>query len=74
MQIKKIYPRKKNVPDVMVSFTAWLLGKSGIDIRFGYSAFIIINIPDTWGRWCSNEIFAIYLIGNTVLAVSYCLV
>ena len=36
--------------------------------------FMIINIPKTWFGWWSNKAFAIYLIVNIVLVISYCLI
>ena len=40
--------------------------------RFGCFGFMIINIPGTWFGWWSDEIFAIYLIVDTILALVYC--
>ena len=36
--------------------------------------FMIINIPKTWFGWWSYKAFAIYLIVNIVLVISYCLI
>ena len=36
--------------------------------------FMIINIPKTWFGWWSDKTFAIYLIVNIVLVISYCLI
>ena len=36
--------------------------------------FMIINIPKTWFGWWSDKAFAIYLIVNIVLVISYCLI
>ena len=41
--------------------------------RFGCFGFMIFNIPGTWFGWWSDEAFAIYLIINTLLAASYCI-
>lgn len=40
--------------------------------RFGCFGFMIINIPGTWFGWWSDEVFAIYLIVDTILVVLYC--
>ena len=40
--------------------------------RFGCFGFMIINVPGTWFGWWSDEIFAIYLIVDTILALVYC--
>ena len=40
--------------------------------RFGCFGFMIINIPGTWFGWWSDDLFAIYLIINTVLIALYC--
>ena len=40
--------------------------------RFGCFGFMIINIPGTWFGWWSDEAFAIYLIINTILVLTYC--
>ncbi len=40
--------------------------------RFGCIAFMTINIPGTWFGWWSDEAMALYLIGDTILAVLYC--
>lgn len=37
-------------------------------------SFMIINIPKTWFGWWSYKAFAIYLIVNIVLVISYCLI
>ena len=34
----------------------------------------IFNIPHTWFGFCSDEAFALYLIGNGVLVLLYCLI
>lgn len=40
--------------------------------RFGCFGFMIINIPGTWFGWWSDEVFAIYLIVDTILLIVYC--
>ena len=40
--------------------------------RFGSIAFMIINIPGTYFGWWSDEALAIYLIGDTILTILYC--
>lgn len=40
--------------------------------RYGCIAFMIFNIPSTWFGWWSDNIFAIYLIVNGILAILYC--
>ena len=40
--------------------------------RFGCFGFMIINIPGTWYGWWSDDVFAIYLIIDTVLVAIYC--
>lgn len=40
--------------------------------RFGCFGFMIINIPGTWFGWWSDEAFAIYLIINAILVLTYC--
>ena len=40
--------------------------------RFGCLGFMIVNIPGTWFGWWSDEVFALYLIVDTVLAILYC--
>lgn len=40
--------------------------------RFGCFAFMIINVPGTFFGWQSDEAFALYLIINTVLVLTYC--
>ena len=42
--------------------------------RFGCFGFMIINIPGTWFGWWSDEAFAVYLIGDTIFAVVYCII
>ena len=42
--------------------------------RFGCLGFMIINIPGTWFGWWSDEAFAVYLIGDTIFAVVYCII
>lgn len=40
--------------------------------RFGCFGFMIFNIPGTWFGWRSDEAFAVYLIVDAALVVSYC--
>ena len=40
--------------------------------RFGCFGFMIINIPNTWFGWWSDEAFAVYLIANAILVMIYC--
>lgn len=40
--------------------------------RFGCFGFMIINIPGTWFGWWSDEAFAVYLIINAILVLTYC--
>ena len=42
--------------------------------RFGCFIFMIINIPGTYLGWRSDEAFAVYLMVNAFLAMSYCLI
>lgn len=42
--------------------------------RFGCFALMIFNLPHTWFGFCSDEAFLLYLIGNGVLVLLYCLV
>ncbi len=42
--------------------------------RFGCFGFMVVNIPGTWFGWWSDEAFALYLIGNTVLIILYCVI
>lgn len=42
--------------------------------RFGSFGFMIINIPGTWFGFPSDEVFALYLIINTVLIIVYCVI
>lgn len=42
--------------------------------RFGCFGFMIIYIPKTWFGWQSDEALAIYLIGDTVLILVYCVI
>lgn len=42
--------------------------------RFGCFAFMIFNIPGTCLGWWSDEVFTVYLIVNTILTISYCLI
>ena len=42
--------------------------------RFGCFGFMIINIPGTWSGWQSDEVFAVYLIADTILVLLYCLI
>ncbi len=42
--------------------------------RFGCLLFMVIHIPGTWfGRW-SDEAFALYLIVDAALVISYCII
>ena len=41
--------------------------------RFGCFGFMVINIPGTWFGWWSDEAFAVYLIVDSVLVFSYCI-
>lgn len=40
--------------------------------RFGCFCFMIFNIPKTWFGFISDEMFSIYIIVNSILALSYC--
>ena len=42
--------------------------------RLGCFAFMIINIPRTWFGWWSEEGFALYLIGDSLLVIIYCVI
>ena len=42
--------------------------------RFGCFGFMVVNIPGTWFGWWSDEAFALYLIGNSVLIILYCVI
>ena len=42
--------------------------------RLGCFAFMIINIPGTWFGWWSEEGFALYLIGDSLLVIAYCVI
>ena len=42
--------------------------------RLGCFAFMIINIPGTWFGWLSEEGFALYLIGDSLLVIAYCVI
>ena len=42
--------------------------------RFGCFGFMVANIPGTWFGWWSDEAFALYLIGNSVLIILYCVI
>lgn len=42
--------------------------------RLGCFAFMIINIPRTWFGWWSEEGFALYLIGDSLLVIAYCVI
>lgn len=42
--------------------------------RFGCFIFMIINIPGTYLGWRSDEAFAVYLMVNVLLVLSYCLI
>ena len=37
--------------------------------RFGCFGLMIINIPNTWFGWWSDEAFAVYLIVNAILVL-----
>lgn len=39
--------------------------------RFGCFCFMILNIPNTWFGWWSDEAFAIYLIVDALLTALY---
>ena len=41
--------------------------------RYGCFALMIFNISGTWYGWWSDEVFAFYLVVNTVLVTLYCL-
>lgn len=40
--------------------------------RFGCIAFMIFNVPGTFLGWSSGEMFAIYLIVDSILVILYC--
>ncbi len=42
--------------------------------RFGCLGFMIINIPNTWFGWWSDEAFVIYLIVDLFLVIFYCVI
>ena len=42
--------------------------------RFGCFGFMIINIPGTWFGWWSDEAFAVYLLTNVALILTYCFI
>lgn len=42
--------------------------------RYGCFAFMVINIPNTWFGWTSDEAFALYLIVDAVLVAAYCVI
>ena len=42
--------------------------------RFGCFGFMIVNIPGTCFGWWSDEAFALYLIADTLLVLTYCLI
>ena len=42
--------------------------------RLGCFAFMIINIPRTWFGWWSEEGFVLYLIGDSLLVIIYCVI
>ena len=42
--------------------------------RYGCIIFMIINIPNTWFGWWSDEAFVLYLIINTILVLSYIII
>lgn len=42
--------------------------------RYGCFAFMIFNIPGVFWGFPSNEIFALYIIVNSLLILAYCLI
>lgn len=42
--------------------------------RFGCFGLMIFNIPGTWFGWWSDEAFAVYLIVNSILIITYCVI
>ena len=42
--------------------------------RYGCLGFMIFNIPTTWFGWWSDEVFAIYLIIDSILVSIYCII
>ena len=42
--------------------------------RYGCIIFMIINIPNTWFGWWSDEAFALYLIIDSILVLSYIII
>ena len=40
--------------------------------RFGCFGFMIFNVPGSWFGWWSDEVFAVYLIIDTLLITLYC--
>ena len=42
--------------------------------RFGCFGFMIFNIPGTWFGCPSDEVLAVYLVGDALLVALYCLV
>ena len=42
--------------------------------RFGCFGFMIVQIPETWFGWWSDEAFALYLTVDVVLVALYCLI
>ena len=42
--------------------------------RYGCFLLMIFNIPHTWFGFCSDEAFALYLFGNGILVLLYCLI
>jgi len=42
--------------------------------RFGCICFMVTNVPKTFFGWWSDEAFAIYIIGNSMLLVAYCVI
>lgn len=42
--------------------------------RYGCIIFMIINIPNTWFGWWSDEAFALYLIINSILVLTYLII
>ena len=42
--------------------------------RYGCIIFMIINIPNTWFGWWSDEAFVLYLIIDSILVLSYIII
>ena len=42
--------------------------------RVGCFGFMVFNVPGTWLGWWSDEAFALYLIADTLLVLTYCLI